>query len=543
MLKCGREEFWDALADFARCRFIADRPACEFWGMPPRVGVRELRMSTSPVSSDFRQGIASARAGHRLLARLHLAEAIDADPSNDAHWLWMAWVAESPEAAVDHLKKALERNPDNEIARAGLIWSQTMAEWDFEKPVSPRATLAAVAEREARGRPDSKELPIRMPRFDELHADSSRGYNEHQKDLVSDADIDVEQLPEPEYYFAQPVVEESSEEEIRHVEEAHAGESHFEQHDVKEAPDADHANPELKLTKPKTEPRPAWQLPDAQAAIRPDSIPIDQITGMYMGEGKNLVEDQFPGFNISSAVDVVNDPTASLATPFPGGTTVGKVGPNRPPSGELVTPFGATDPNEHIDNAPHSIADSDFETITPTNMAPSLVEVPTEPPFVEAPPVIEMESAEPEAPSEEAPVDSVPHLGDGKLPKILVVDDSPTVCKIVSITLKKRGYDVGTAADGVEAMAIVASDQPDLILLDINMPRMDGYQLCKLIKGYPQTKAIPVIMLSGKDGFFDRVRGKLVGCSDYITKPFDPENLVATVERFLPAPIAASAAS
>jgi twitching motility two-component system response regulator PilG len=505
-------------------------------------------MSTSPVSSDFRQGIASARAGHRLLARLHLAEAIDADPSNDAHWLWMAWVAESPEAAVDHLKKALERNPDNEIARAGLIWSQTMAEWDFEKALSPRATLAAVAEREARARPDSKVLPIRMPRFDELHADSSRGYGEHQKDLVSDADIDVEQLPEPESYFAQPVVEESSEEEIRHVEahveEYHADEAPAEHHQVEEAHD-DHANPELKLTKPKTEPRPAWQLPDAQAAMRPDSIPIDQITGMYMGEGKNLVEDQFPGFNISSAVDVVNDPTASLATPFPGGTTVGKVGPNRPPSGELVTAFGSTDPNEHVDNAPSSIADSDFETITPTNMAPSLVEIPTESPLAEAPPVIEMESAAPESPSEAPvePVDVVPHTGDGKLPKILVVDDSPTVCKIVSITLKKRGYDVGTAADGVEAMAIVASNQPDLILLDINMPRMDGYQLCKLIKGYPETKAIPVIMLSGKDGFFDRVRGKLVGCSDYITKPFDPEHLVATVERFLPAPIAASAAS
>jgi twitching motility two-component system response regulator PilG len=502
-------------------------------------------MSTSPVSSDFRQGIASARAGHRLLARLHLAEAIDADPSNDAHWLWMAWVAESPEAAVEHLKKALERNPDNEIARAGLIWSQTMAEWDFEKSLSPRATLAAVAEREARGRPDSKVLPIRMPRFDELHADSSRGYNDSPKELVSDADIDVEQLPEPEHYFAEPVAEESAEEEIRHVDEHHADEAHAEHHEIDDAHVDDDANPELKLTKPKTEPRPAWELPDAQAVMRPDSIPIDQITGMYMGEGKNLVEDQFPGFNISSSVDVVNDPTASLATPFPGGTTVGKVGPNRPPSGELVTPFGATDPNEHVDNAPHSVADSDFETITPTNMAPSLVEVPAEPQFVEAPPVIEMESAASEAPSE-APVepgDSVLQTSDGKAPKILVVDDSPTVCKIVSITLKKRGYEVGTAADGVEAMAIVASDQPDLILLDINMPRMDGYQLCKLIKGYPQTKAIPVIMLSGKDGFFDRVRGKLVGCSDYITKPFDPENLVATVERFLPAPIAASAAS
>jgi CheY-like chemotaxis protein len=127
---------------------------------------------------------------------------------------------------------------------------------------------------------------------------------------------------------------------------------------------------------------------------------------------------------------------------------------------------------------------------------------------------------------------------DGSPRKVLIVDDSPTVCKIVSITLKKRGFQVATAGDGVEAMSMISADRPDLILLDITMPRMDGYQLCKLIKGYPETKNIPVVMLSGKDGFFDRVRGKLVGCSDYITKPFDPELLVATVERFLPVEVA-----
>src|SRR3954451_17211604 len=170
--------------------------------MPARGGVREVRMSTSPVSSDFQQGIASARAGHRLLARLRLAEALDADPANDAHWLWMAWVAESPGAAVEHLKKSLERNPDNEIAKAGLIWSQTMAEWDFERPLSPRATLAAVAEREANATPITASFPIRMPRVDEIHADSSVGYSDESKPLASESEIALEAAPEIEAFAA-----------------------------------------------------------------------------------------------------------------------------------------------------------------------------------------------------------------------------------------------------------------------------------------------------------------------------------------------------
>jgi twitching motility two-component system response regulator PilG len=177
--------------------------------------------------------------------------------------------------------------------------------------------------------------------------------------------------------------------------------------------------------------------------------------------------------------------------------------------------------------------ESEFDTIPPqTGMPEAAASAPVGKSYPEAAP-----------PALEHPHDEEPQADEPPARKVLIVDDSPTVCKIVSITLKKRGFEVASAGDGVEAMALIAADQPHLILLDITMPRMDGYQLCKLIKGYPQTKNIPVVMLSGKDGFFDRVRGKLVGCADYITKPFDPEMLSATVERFLPAPATAAAAS
>ena len=112
-----------------------------------------------------------------------------------------------------------------------------------------------------------------------------------------------------------------------------------------------------------------------------------------------------------------------------------------------------------------------------------------------------------------------------------MVDDSPTVCKLVCITLEKRGYRVVTASNGLEALARINDGLPDLILLDITMPRMDGYQLCKIIRGNRGTKCIPVVMLTGKDGFIDRVRGRMAGSTDYITKPFDPDTLLRVVEK------------
>jgi twitching motility two-component system response regulator PilG len=116
---------------------------------------------------------------------------------------------------------------------------------------------------------------------------------------------------------------------------------------------------------------------------------------------------------------------------------------------------------------------------------------------------------------------------------ILVVDDSPTVRKIVKVTLTKMGCQVVMAEDGLEALAKIEDEKPDLILLDIIMPRMDGYQVCSLIKKKPHYKHIPVVMLSGKDGFFDKVRGRLAGSTGYITKPFQPHVLTETVEKHL----------
>ncbi len=121
-------------------------------------------------------------------------------------------------------------------------------------------------------------------------------------------------------------------------------------------------------------------------------------------------------------------------------------------------------------------------------------------------------------------------------PLVLVVDDSRTVQRMVLSTLEKELFRVQIAEDGLQALAKLNEETPSLILLDITMPRMDGYQVCKVITGNDAFKHIPVVMLSGKDGFFDKVRGRMVGAKDYITKPFEADSLVKSVRKRIEIP-------
>ncbi len=123
-----------------------------------------------------------------------------------------------------------------------------------------------------------------------------------------------------------------------------------------------------------------------------------------------------------------------------------------------------------------------------------------------------------------------------KRPKVLVVDDSKTIRRTAQALLEKAGYQVITATDGFEALALIADERPDLALLDVMMPRLDGYQTCALVKQNPRFRALPIIMLTSKDGLFDRARARVAGSDEYITKPFTREELLTTLEQHLPPP-------
>jgi twitching motility two-component system response regulator PilG len=132
--------------------------------------------------------------------------------------------------------------------------------------------------------------------------------------------------------------------------------------------------------------------------------------------------------------------------------------------------------------------------------------------------------------AEEAADNASPPHGDALTGlKVMVIDDSKTIRRTAETLLKKEGCEVVTATDGFEALAKIADEKPDVIFVDIMMPRLDGYQTCALIKNNQAFKHTPVVMLSSKDGLFDRARGRIVGSDQYLTKPFTKEELLGAI--------------
>jgi len=115
----------------------------------------------------------------------------------------------------------------------------------------------------------------------------------------------------------------------------------------------------------------------------------------------------------------------------------------------------------------------------------------------------------------------------------MVIDDSQTIRRTAETLLAREGYAVITASDGYEALGKIVDHQPALIFIDIMMPRLDGYQVCSLIKGNPKFSGTPVVMLSSKDGVFDRARGRIVGSDKYLTKPFTKDEILTAVKTYL----------
>ena len=121
--------------------------------------------------------------------------------------------------------------------------------------------------------------------------------------------------------------------------------------------------------------------------------------------------------------------------------------------------------------------------------------------------------------------------GTSAAAKVLVIDDSNTIRRSAEIFLKQAGHEVMLAEDGFDALAKLSDYHPDLVFCDILMPRLDGYQTCAIIKRNPQFASVPVIMLSSKDGLFDKARGRMVGSEAYLTKPFTKDQLLHAVQQ------------
>ncbi|MEO6227920.1 MAG: twitching motility response regulator PilG [Thermomonas sp.] len=117
--------------------------------------------------------------------------------------------------------------------------------------------------------------------------------------------------------------------------------------------------------------------------------------------------------------------------------------------------------------------------------------------------------------------------------RVMVIDDSKTIRRTAETLLVREGCEVVTAMDGFEALSKIADHNPQIIFVDIMMPRLDGYQTCALIKNNQTFKSVPVIMLSSKDGLFDKARGRIVGAEQYLTKPFTREELLGAIRKYV----------
>ncbi|MGH8273087.1 MAG: response regulator [Gammaproteobacteria bacterium] len=115
--------------------------------------------------------------------------------------------------------------------------------------------------------------------------------------------------------------------------------------------------------------------------------------------------------------------------------------------------------------------------------------------------------------------------------KVVVVDDSKTIRRTAEMLLEREGAEVATASDGFEALSVIADNCPDVVFVDVMMPRLDGYQTCALVKGNAKFRSMPIIMLSSKDGLFDIAKGRVVGSEEYVTKPFTRDELISAVKR------------
>lgn len=142
-----------------------------------------------------------------------------------------------------------------------------------------------------------------------------------------------------------------------------------------------------------------------------------------------------------------------------------------------------------------------------------------------------MESLTPVETKVAEPVGQVDSTGDGKT--ILVVEDSATTRKIIVMTLLQRGYRIIEAVDGLEALSRLSEVRPDLVLLDIILPKMNGYEILSIVKNKREFRNLPVVMLTSRDGFMSRMKGKMAGTAAYLTKPFNPEELLRTIEKHI----------
>lgn len=539
--------------------------------------VEWAQATKSLLSNTFVQrGIGAAHENQKDFAKQCFLQAIVYDSENEMAWLWLASVAETPEEKISNLQKVLSINPENETAASSLA---ALKSQDSEAILKQAASAAIAGEKEAAqellkevlsNTPDSEEALVLKAYLAEDFYEKLAAYEkvldinpENESALAGVASLKVllnkatkpEVTPQPEpMQEAQPDEEFVSYERVDDEDASHdqfSDELAFEAAhpelfaDIAESFDEDvqadaSEQPELSSPEPESQPHFNYELKEELEAEEEDYL-NGYKSDFEFSEADPFADDarqmeELANFEAQHAavepqadsqpeMQETSEPVAEQqfsAQPAPMIEMEDlHVAENQPAMAEAENEVDSFDSTEHEE----------------AYAAPVEEAVEQQEASVEVAPVEAAEMAEPiPAPVEAMPVNDLPqHAAETAVASktILVVDDSPTVRKLITGKLEKSGHSVLAAVDGMDALAKINEVTPDLILLDITMPRLDGYQVCKLIRGNESTKDVPVVMISGKDGFFDKMRGRMAGCSGYITKPFGPDTLMKAVETYI----------
>jgi twitching motility two-component system response regulator PilG len=433
-------------------------------------------MSTAAVSHMLEEGISAALAGNKARARQLLSQGVTADPGNETAWMWLAGVAETPEQTTHALETVLKLNPDNDRAKTGLRQTRMKAAQEAIKRQDSRAAWQWLSDA-ARAEPNSEEIWLAL---------ASAGAAISSEAAVKCLQRVLEINPSNERARAG----------LEWYQSLGSGPGAAPRENALPMPHSSRALKKPSETKRIAKPVATWVCPICDAV---------------------------------DAQEHTTCPTCGSLTTLRPPAAFARHRPTQPQVMGMVI--------EQLASVPESVATFDtyyrlgLTLLNQQRFGDAMAELQT---------ALKLKPDHPELPryiyslriyadADNARERELRNRSAGQM--IMVVDDSATVRKVVVMTLEKAGYRTIQAADGAEALILLREHGiPALFLIDIMMPGMDGYALCKSLRGNPETARTPVVMLSGKDGFFNKVRGRMAGASQYITKPFEPGALLEAIK-------------